>query len=237
MDLATIKQRVNEYVQKQIDADIFRRAFLVKTLIKDAINEAIGTDTEFALSRAQKITILLQLPNIEDIKLDFQPGDSVGEAIDKIFLNEISNHFQEIRVDLAATTIERHLLKNVERVLKIAKHKAENSVIDRNSNIYTRFHDAYETIINGTVTASDVIVALEGPLVLSDLILRAENILSDAEKNALLNEYGTSFDELCLLRQNIGYLSSFATAHEVYRAVANKINAKVASELAVAMKI
>lgn len=207
MEINTLKDRVLEYVQKQIDDDIYDRPLLANTCINNAVAYAVGKGTNNEMSLLQKMTILIQLPDFGSFRIGYSsvdPDDELSSFFEAVFHNEIASMFKETQATISATSIERHLLTDAEAVLEIANYREDSKFIDKIARKQIRA--AVSRMKDRTADADDVATAIEAGSILRTLMAHR----NDHKLHVI---HGTSIERIDQITEKLRQLRVLARRH------------------------
>lgn len=207
MDINTLKYRVHEYVQKQIDDDIFERPLMANACISNAIAYAVGKGTINEVTLLQKMTLLLQLPDFDSFRIGYSsvdPDDKLSSFFDAIFNNEIASIFKETQARISATSIERHLLTDAEAVLEIANYREDSEFIDKMAR--NQIRAAVSHLKDRTADTVDVATAIKSGHILHTLRVHRND-------HKLHVRHGTSIERIDQITEKLRQLRVLARPH------------------------
>lgn len=207
MDITIIKERVQKFVQQQIDNNVFDRPLAANSCIASAIAYAIGKGTKDEPSLLQKMTILLQLPDFDKFQIGYysDPDDQLSTIFEIAFDKEIARLFKDTHVKIAAETIEKHLIIDTESVLEIADYRDDSPFIDRMTR--NQIRAAVSHLKDGTADKFDVANAIDASSILGGLRSRRND-------HKLHVQHGTTIERIDQVTEKLRYLDVLARPHK-----------------------
>lgn len=207
MDINTIKERVREYVQQQVDENIFERPLAANSCITNAIAHAIGKGTKDELSLLQKTTVLLQLPNFDTFRIGYysDPDDELSTVFEIAFDKEVAKLFKDTHVKIAAETIDRHLVADAEAALEIADYRDDSSFINKDDRKFLK--EALLNLKNRTADYRDVATAIEAVSILNGLRSRRND-------HKLHVQHGTTIERIDHVTEKLRQLDVLARTNK-----------------------
>ncbi|WP_315922304.1 hypothetical protein [Mesorhizobium sp. SP-1A] len=207
MDINTIKERVEEYVEQQIDDNVFERPLAANACIASAIAYAVGKGTKDELSLLQKTTILLQLPDFEQFRIGYysDPDDELSTILEHAFDKEVARLFKNTHVKIAAETIDRHLIADAEAALEIAEYRDDSAFIDRTAR--NQIRAAIRHLKDRTAAEVDVATAIDAGSILGGLRSRRND-------HKLHVQHGTTIERIDQVTEKLRQLDVLARPHK-----------------------
>lgn len=203
MDINTIKERVEEYVEQQIDDNVFERPLTANACVANAVAYAVGKGTKDELSLLQKTSILLQLPDFDQFRIGYysDPDDELSTIFECAFDKEVKRLFKDTHVKIAAETIDRHLMTDAETALEIAEYRDDSAFIDRMAR--NQIKAAIRHLKDRTASEVDVATAIDAGSILGGLRSRRND-------HKLHVQHGTTIERIDQVTEKLRQLDVLA---------------------------